>query len=80
MTFVVGILISIGGFLLIVFREKVHQATGNVGFAEQYLGSGGTYTFFLILGVMLFFGGLMWATGTLQTWFSVNLGRFFGHA
>jgi hypothetical protein len=79
MTFITGMLISIAGFLLIIFREKVQRATGNIGFAEQYLGSGGTYTLFLILGVVLFFGGISWATGTVQTWFSVNLGRFFGH-
>ena len=79
MTFIIGMLITIGGFLLIVFREKVHNVTGDVGFAEQYLGGGGTYTLFLILGVVMFFGGIAWATGTLQTWFAVNLGRYFGH-
>lgn len=78
MTFITGILVAIGGFLMIVFREKVRNVVGEIPFAEQYLGSGGTYTLLLILGVVLFFGGLMWSTGTLQTWFIVNLGRYFG--
>jgi len=80
MTFLTGLIISILGFLLIVYREKVQQLTGDIGFAEQYLGGGGTFTFFLILGVMIFIGGLMWATGTLQAWFGSSLGTYFGHA
>ena len=78
MTFFTGILISIGGFLMIVYREKVQQLTGSIGFAEQYLGSGGTFTFFLFLGVAIFIGGLMWATGTIQAWFFNSLGAYFG--
>lgn len=74
-----GILVSILGFLLIVYRERVKGQVGTIGFAESYLGPGGTYTFLLILGVLTFIGGLMWATGTLQTWFFENLGRFFGY-
>lgn len=80
MQIVTGLLVSIGGFLLIVYRERVKGYTGDIGFAEQYLGGGGTYTFYLLLGIALFFGGLMWATGTVQQWFFENLGRFFGAA
>tara|TARA_B100000315_G_scaffold249775_1_gene281524 strand:+ start:249 stop:557 length:309 start_codon:yes stop_codon:yes gene_type:complete len=79
MTFVTGMLVSLGGFLLIVFRERAKGVTGEIGFAEQYLGSGGTFTFFLLLGVAMFLGGIMWATGTLQNWFYENLGLFFGY-
>lgn len=75
-----GIFASILGFLLVVYRERVRNQIGYIGFAERYFGSGGTYTFILILGVLIFIGGLMWATGTLQTWFSENLGRFFGYS
>ncbi len=80
MTFVIGILISVGGVLLVIFRERVKGVIGDVGFADQYLGSGGTYTFLLLLGIAMFLLGIMWATGTLQSWFLENLGRFFGHA
>ncbi len=79
MRILVGLLVSIGGFLLIVYRERVKGQIGTIGFAESYLGAGGTYTFLLILGVVTFFGGIMWATGTLQAWFLENLGRFFGY-
>lgn len=79
MRIVVGLLVSVLGFLLIVYRERVKGFTGDVGFAEQYLGAGGTFTFYLLLGIAFFFGGLMWATGTVQAWFLENLGRFFGY-
>jgi hypothetical protein len=73
-----GLLFSLAGFLLIVFREKVQMMTGNIGFAEQYLGSGGTFTFLLLLGVAMFIGGLMWSTGTIQAFFGSKLGTYFG--
>jgi hypothetical protein len=78
MRWIVGLLFSVLGFLLIVYREKVKGQTGDIGFAEQYLGSGGTYTFYLLLGVVMFVAGLMWATGSIQQWFLENLGKFFG--
>jgi hypothetical protein len=78
MTFLTGICIALGGFLVIVFREHIQRLTGDIGFAEQYLGSGGTYTFLLIFGVLMFVGGLMWSTGTLQALFASSLGRYFG--
>ncbi|KKR08987.1 MAG: hypothetical protein UT55_C0016G0013 [Candidatus Peregrinibacteria bacterium GW2011_GWE2_39_6] len=73
-----GLLIAVSGFLLIVYREKVKGITGDIPSAEHYLGPGGTYTFFLLFGVVIFMLGLMWATGTFQSWFSGTLGRYFG--
>lgn len=75
----IGFLIAILGFALIIYREKVKGFTGDIGFAEQYLGVGGTYTFLLILGIATFIFGLMWATGSFQSWFIENLGRYFGY-
>lgn len=54
------------GFGILVFRGRIKDMTGSIGFAERYLGPGGTWTFFILLGIALFIGGLMWATGTLQ--------------
>jgi hypothetical protein len=80
MTFLTGFLISIAGVLLIVFREKVQRFTGDIGFAEQYLGSGGTFTFLFLLGIAVFIMGLLWSTGSLQEWFYTSLGRYFGYS
>ena len=57
--YVLGFLCMIGGLLLIIFREKIKNVTGNIGFAEQYLGVGGTWTFYALLGVASFIFGLM---------------------
>ncbi len=78
MRWIIGLTISVLGFLLIVYRERVKGQTGDIGFAEQYFGSGGTYTFYLLLGVVMFVAGMMWATGSIQLWFLENLGKFFG--
>jgi hypothetical protein len=65
------------GFLMLVFRPQIKRFIGNVGFAERYLGPGGTWTFLLILGVGFFIIGLMWSTGTLQNFFWGRLGGIF---
>lgn len=62
------------GAVILVFRPRIKDLTGDIAFAEAYLGAGGTWTFFVILGVAFFIGGLMWATGTLQGF----LGDTFG--
>lgn len=54
------------GFLILVFRPKIKDLTGDIGFAERYLGPGGTWTFLAFLGIGIFILSLMWAFGTLQ--------------
>lgn len=64
-------------FLLIIYRARIKQFTGSVGFAEKYLGAGGTYTLYIILGVLVFIFTLMYITGTLQSFLSNTLGPLF---
>jgi len=45
--------IPLGILIMIKTNYIVDQITGFLGFAEQYLGSGGTYTFFRILGFVI---------------------------
>ncbi|MFC1655401.1 hypothetical protein ACFL3C_00875 [Patescibacteria group bacterium] len=54
-------------FLIIIYRSKLKNFTGDIGFAEKYLGSGGTYTLFVLIGIGLFFATLMYITGTVQS-------------
>ena len=63
-------------FLLIIYRAKIKDFTGDIGFAEKYLGSGGTYTLFVLLGIILFFVTLMYITGSLQTALQSVFGPF----
>jgi len=72
--FFVAIIFFPLSFILIIYREKIKQFTGSIAFAETYLGSGGTYTLFLILGVLMFVITLMYLTGTIQS----MLGAIFG--
>lgn len=54
------------GFAFLVFRPQIKEWTGTIEVAERYLGPGGTWTLFVMVGVGFFVFGLMWATGSLQ--------------
>lgn len=41
------------GLALIKYRERVYQWTGPIGFAEKYLGNGGTFTLIVIVGSIM---------------------------
>lgn len=61
-----GLIGMVVGFLILVFRPQIKDFMGSVGFAEEYLGPGGTWTLLVLIGGGTFFFGLMWATGTVQ--------------
>ncbi|QQR55166.1 hypothetical protein IPG41_01185 [Candidatus Peregrinibacteria bacterium] len=69
----IGMLI---GLLILIYRPKIKDFTGDIAFAERYLGSGGTWTFFIILGVGIFILSLLWATGTFQSFTSDRFSQF----
>ncbi|MFA5792835.1 MAG: hypothetical protein WC897_03115 [Candidatus Gracilibacteria bacterium] len=73
MQIIQGLLGMAVGFLILLFRARIKDFTGDIGFAERYLGPGGTWTLFIIIGVATFILSLMWATGTLQ---SFTVGTF----
>lgn len=58
-----GILAIAASFVLIKYREKIVGMTGKFGWAEKYLGMGGTYRLFVILGVVSFLWGVASITG-----------------
>lgn len=65
------------GILILVFRPKIKDFTGDIGFAERYLGPGGTWTFLILVGVLVFIFSLMWATGSFQDFMVEKVGRYF---
>lgn len=73
-----GLIGMVAGFLIIVFRAKIKDVTGNIGFAERYLGVGGTWTFLWMFGLATFVFSLMWATGTLQNFLLKTVGPILG--
>lgn len=65
------------GVLIMIYRYQLKQVTGNVSWAEQYLGMGGTYNLFIIIGLAVSIFSLMYAFGTLQDLLYGTFGRFF---
>ena len=76
--FLVGLIGIPLGIVIIYFRVPIKDFMGNVGWAEKYLGSGGTWTAIVFLGILTSVFSLMWMLGTLQSWFIENFGQFFG--
>lgn len=75
--FFVGIIGIPLAFLILYYRRPLKEFIGDIAFAEQYLGVGGTNTFIIILGFLTFILSLMYALGSLQELLSGFLGRFF---
>ncbi len=65
------------GFVIMYFRRSIKEFIGEVGFAEQYLGVGGTNTFVVLMGMLVFIGSLMYALGTFQALLGDSIGSFF---
>ncbi len=76
MQYLQGFIGMVIGLLILVFRPRIKDFTGDIGFAEKWFGSGGTWTFFIILGVGIFVLSLMWATGSLQSFMSSKFSQF----
>jgi len=66
-----------GGLATIIYRERLQRFTGNFAFAEKYLGSGGTFNFYILLGFLFIFIGVAYVSGTLDSVITGTLGRFF---
>lgn len=73
----IGIIGIPAGFLIIRYREKVKDSLGNIGFAEKYLGKGGTWTVIPLIGLGISILSFLWMIGNLQTIFKQLFGRFF---
>lgn len=60
-----------------IYRYKLKQLTGDIAWAETYLGSGGTYTLILLLGLLVTILSVMYAFGTLQELTAGSIGTLF---
>jgi hypothetical protein len=63
--------------LILKYRGILKDLIGNVGFAERYLGSGGTHILIMAIGFGVFIGSLLYATGVLEGFFTETLGSIF---
>jgi len=76
MSYLIGIIGCVGGFYYLKYSAKIRDFTGTVGFAEQYLGSGGTYTLHKLIGVLMIVLSIMYAFGGIQAILQATLGKF----
>lgn len=65
------------GFLIILYREKIKDAIGAIGFAEKIFGQGGTWTAIPLIGLGISILSFLWMIGSLQSIFIDYLGPFF---
>ncbi len=73
LAFIIGVPV---GLLIIIYREPLKRITGNIDFAENYLGSGGTYTLFILIGILVMFFSVSYAFGALQDFIVSNFSPF----
>lgn len=59
----IGIVLS---FLLIIYRVPVKHFMGNIRWAEEKLGAGGTYTVLVLASLFLFIFSLMYMTNSFD--------------
>ena len=74
---IIGVILS---FLLIVYRVPVKHFIGEIGWAEQHFGPGGTFTALLLIGAFGFILSLMIMTGTLGLLLGGFVETLFGSA
>ena len=60
LVFIVAILV---GIWIISGREKLVRMIGKSSFAEKYLGMGGTYTMWILIGLLVIVLALIWLVG-----------------
>lgn len=76
-TFIIGLIGIVIGIAVLRYREQIRDFLGNIDFAEEYLGQGGTWTFINIMGILIPVLSIMYMFGTLQSFFVDSFGRFF---
>ena len=72
--FLLGFALAI---VIIVYRYRIQEFTGEIPFAEKYLGSGGTNSLIVIIAVLVFIGSLMYSLGTLDNLVQNTIGKLF---
>jgi len=80
MNILLGLIGCALSILLVVYRGPVKHFIGQIEWAEQHFGPGGTYTLLLIIAFGIFVFSLMYMTGTFGLVFGGITEQFFGSA
>ena len=63
------------GFYIIIKTDDVGKFTGEIPFAEKYLGIGGTYSFLKLIGLAMILLSIMYLTGGLDIFIKGTIGK-----
>ena len=61
-----GLFVMVIGYFMVSKSEKVFEWFGQNEFAEKYIGSGGSRTFYKIIGILVVFAGIFIATNVMS--------------
>ena len=62
----VGLIVMVVGVLIVWKPTAIYEFTGPIEFAEEKLGTGGTYSFLKIIGVIITFIGIAIVTNIIS--------------
>lgn len=80
MRIILGLIGCVLSVAIIVYRVPVKHFIGNIDWAEQKLGSGGTYTVVLFFAFIIFMSSLMYMTNSFDLIFGEIGSKLFGSA
>lgn len=78
MKFILGSIVIIVGALMVIKHTWFVNSFGRSAWAEQHLGSGGTYLMYKLLGVVIIILSLMSMTGLTEKLILAIFGSLFG--
>lgn len=76
--YITFLIFLLGGFALLKYTRQTKNLTGSWGWAERYLGNGGTYTAIKLFGLGSIIFSIMYLTGGIQDFIIWILGPMFG--
>ena len=67
------------GIVIVVKSAQIGDFIGEIDFAENFMGAGGTYNFIKLFGLATTILSIIWLTGDLPAFLQGTLGKFFGN-
>ncbi len=78
MGLIIAWLLIFGAIAMLVYTRQVGDFTGEIGWAEDFFGSGGTYSAIKLFSILMIALSFWWMAGGLQEFLLSNFGTFFG--
>lgn len=72
--FIIGITI---GILVVMYNRDIVRIVGTSGWAEKYLGAGGSYSMWQLIGLLIIVLTILYVTDTLDKVLGSTVGAIF---